>query len=1078
LGDFGFSLEPVREEQKGMQRASASYTFGRFQLDAAERRLSRDGQPIPLTPKAFDTLLTLVRHSGHALTKDELMRAVWPDGFVEEINLASNISILRKALADGQLGEAYIETVPKLGYRFIAPVQTKGASQAQATADSTFGDLLSQHLHRRHGLSQSKLAAGILQSPAVITAMCKGKRLTGPQARERVLTIIGWLRQQGALETVDEANALLSAAGMASLRQGMRGESALIQQLHAHPSAAIPPPAITPAVRRTNLPAQLTRFIGREQELAEVADALRSRRLVSVIGVAGMGKTRLAQQVGESVLNQFADGVWLVELAPLADEALVPTAVASVLGLSEQPGRSLVDALSAFIGDKHMLVILDNCEHLIEACARLAEALLRACPKLCILTTSREALRLPGEVIWRIPPLSTPDPDDLPSLDDASDFDAVQLFIEHTTLAQPDFAAAPDDLATIVRICQQLDGMPLAIEMAAALVPFLGLAGVSTGLDNRLALLTNNNRTAIPHHQTLRATLDWSYNLLTEPERALLARLSVFAGGWTAEAAHVVCESTHHALLQLVRHSLVIVVHEQGGQPRYRLLETIRHYAGERLRKRGDREATLDHHLAYFLDMAEEPVEMAGPRVDPWVQRMEADLDNVRAAFAWAMSREREGDNESALRLVWAMTSYGFHRGHWTEIGVWTNQAWSRADNASANARALGLLAKASCFLMTGDKVPGVQLCEQALPLLREADDRVNLVHCLEMIANNATDARAQAYAEELFPLAREFGSDDMQGRAFRALGTAALRAGDCAKAVVLLEQAIEFAPWDGTVSYWYLYHADPKRALALCAQKFAELTPSAVPGNTATMLLAYGIMLASEGDYAGARRILERCIRASEQMGPGRHIDLALMEMPLPLHSSELSARGVGIGIDCHGFVFLMLGLAERILGRFDYALARIEQGYTFANEAGMVWLEVVADFLKTSMKIDAGHLDGAMPKSVTCLQRLHEVDQHLGPVMGIAHIAGLLGRRGDLTRASILFGAVEALIPKLNFLGFFYFCIPLLWLQHAQGTIIAPTIIAARAALGDAEFEAAYAEGQRMTLEQAVEYALSETN
>jgi non-specific serine/threonine protein kinase len=700
------------------RRENATYTFGPFQLDSAERRLLRDGQPIPLTPKAFDTLLTLVQHSGHALSKDELMRAVWPDGFVEEINLASNISIVRKALADGRPGERYIETIPKLGYRFVAPVR----------------------------------------------------------------------------ELPDDSQVAMR--------------------------------------RRTNLPAQLTRFIGREQELAEVADALRSRRLDSVIGAAGMGKTRLAQQVGESVLNQFADGVWLVELAPLADEALVPTAVASVLGLSEQPGRSLVDALSVFIGDKHMLVILDNCEHVIEASARLADALLRACPRLHILATSREALRLTGEVTWRIPPLSTPDPSRLPSPDHASDFGAVQLFIEHTTLAQPDFAAAPDELATIVRICQQLDGMPLAIEMAAALVPFLGLAGVSAGLDDRLALLTNNNRTTVPHHQTLRATLDWSYNLLTESDRALLARLSVFAGGWTAQAAQAVCESTQQALLQLVRHSLVAVVRDQDSQLRYRMLETIRHYADEKLREHGELEATRDHHLDYFLRMAEEPIEFAGPRVDPWVRRMEADLDNVRAAFAWAMSRE--SDNESASRLASAMTTYGYHRGHWTEIGVWANQAWSRADNASANARARGLLARASCFLMTGDKVLGVQLCEQALPLLRETNDRVNLVACLEMIANNETDARAQAYAEELFPLARELGSNDMQGRAFRALGTAALRAGDTAKAVPLLEQAIAFAPWDGTISYWYLYHADPKRALALCAQKFSELTVSAVPGNAA----------------------------------------------------------------------------------------------------------------------------------------------------------------------------------------------------------------------------------------------------
>jgi predicted ATPase/DNA-binding winged helix-turn-helix (wHTH) protein/tetratricopeptide (TPR) repeat protein len=952
-----------------MQRASASYTFGRFHLDAAERRLSRDGTAIPLTPKAFDMLLTLVRHSGHALTKDELMRAVWPDGFVEEINLASNISILRKALADGQPGTSYIETIPKLGYRFVAAV------------------------HKSN------------QSPALLG-----------EGRGRV---------------------------------------------------------------RTNLPGQLTRFIGRERELAELADAVRAKRLVTVTGAAGMGKTRLALEVGKAILNQFADGVWLVELAPLIDGALVAHTAVAVFESQEQPHRTAIEGLVTILSDKHALLIIDNCEHVIDASAQLTEALLRACPNLHILATSREALRLSGEVTWRVPPLSMPDSANLPPLERTAEYDAVQLFVEHAALTQPAFTLTPANLASVVQICQQLDGMPLAIEMAAAQVADMGLAGVASGLDDRFALLNTGSRTAVPRHQTLRATLDWSYALLSEPERALLARLSVFAGGWTPDATRVVCESTHQTLLQLARKSLVMTVaheHERDGQPRYRLLETIRHYADEKLREHGDLEATRDRHLDYFLAMAEEPIDLAGPRVDKWVRRMEANLDNVRAAFAWSMSRE--SDNESALRLVWAMTSYGYHRGHWTEIGVWANQAWSRADKASANARALGLLARASCFLMTGDKVPGVQLCEQALPLLRETNDRVNLVHCLEMVANNETDARAQAYAEELLPLARELGSDDMLGRAYRALGTAALRAGDTAKAMPLLEQAIEFAPWDGTVSYWYLYHADPKRALALCAQKFSELTPSAAPGNTAPMLEAYGILLASEGNYAGATRMLERCIRASEQMGAGDHLDLALMEQPLPLDSSELSLRGFGVDMSDYSLVFLLLGLAESVLGRFDNALARFDQGYRFANETGMVWLEVMADLLKTATKIATGHLDAAMPKSVTCLRRLHEIDPYLGPVMGIAHIADLLGRRGDLTQASTLLGAVEALIPKLSIPTYYIFCIPLLWLQHAQGTVIAPTLAAARAALGDAEFEAAYAEGQRMTLEQAVEYALSETN
>jgi tetratricopeptide (TPR) repeat protein len=243
-------------------------------------------------------------------------------------------------------------------------------------------------------------------------------------------------------------------------------------------------------------------------------------------------------------------------------------------------------------------------------------------------------------------------------------------------------------------------------------------------------------------------------------------------------------------------------------------------------------------------------------------------------------------------------------------------------------------------------------------------------------------------------------------------------------------------------------------------------------------MLEAYGILLASEGDYAGARRMLERCIRASEQAKLSGGIALTQLERSLPLNTSDLSLRGFGVDTCDYGFAFLLLGLAERALGRFDYALARFEQGHKNAREVGMTWLEVMAEFLQLSTKISEDHSDSAMLTCVESLRRLNQIDPYLGPVMGIAQIADLLSHRGDLIRASTLLGAVEALIPQLNVLQYYIFCVAPLWLQHAQGTTIAPMLAAARAALGDAAFEAAYAEGQRMTLAQAVEYALSETN
>jgi len=576
---------------------------------------------------------------------------------------------------------------------------------------------------------------------------------------------------------------------------------------------------------------------------------LKTKRLATLIGVAGMGKTRLALEIGKAALDQFADGVWLVELAPLADGALVAQMVSAVLGLPERPSQQPLDVLTTFIADKHMLVILDNCEHMIEASARIADALLRACPRLHILATSREALRIPGEMIWRVPPLVTPDPLAALLLDRAGDYDAVQLFVEHATLAQPSFVLTKDNLATVAQICHRLDGMPLAIEMAAAQIADLGLAGIAAGLDDRFALLTSGSRTAVPHQQTLRATLDWSYNLLAEPARALLARLSVFAGGWTAGAAQAICESTHHGLLQLARKSLVMTVvneHERDSQPRYRLLETIRDYAAEKLRERGEREATLDRHLAYFLDMAEEPIELAGPRVDAWVRRMDPEYDNVRAAFTWSMTCDDEG--EKALRLVYGMATYAWRRGHYVEIENWVEQAQSRGNKAPAFARARALKAKASILNCLGSTAHALWHAEESLALFRQTDDRLGLAWCLEMLANNLHNDQAQMRAKEALLLFRELGSQDGQGRALRALGGAFLRAGDRAKATRLLEQSIEVARWDAWECMNCLYDANPQRALELCAQEHVYWIQTGDLENVAYSLLAYGAILMVSG--------------------------------------------------------------------------------------------------------------------------------------------------------------------------------------------------------------------------------------
>jgi non-specific serine/threonine protein kinase len=568
LSEFGFSLEPVREEQKGMQRASASYTFGRFHLDAAERRLSRDGQPIPLTPKAFDTLLTLVQHSGHALSKDELMRAVWPDGFVEEINLASNISIVRKALADGQSGERYIETIPKLGYRFVAPVQT----------------------------SPSPLGEG---------------------------------------------------------RGGVR----------------------------TNLPAALTRFIGRENEIAQVQHALGANRLVTLTGSGGVGKTRLALEVAQKMSDFskksdiFEGGIWLVELAPLSDPALAPRSVVTTLGLIEGSGRPIIDILTDFLRSKKALLVLDNCEHLIEACAQLADTLLRACPDLTILATSREPLGIAGEAVYRLPSLTFPDPHPLPPVEEMIAFDAVRLFVERAGATGSGFVMTEHNASAVAEVCRRLDGIPLAIELASARASVMPVEQIAARLDDRFGLLTGGSRAALPRHKTLRALIDWSFDLLTTEERDLLARLSVFADGFTAEAAEAVADqpSALDLLARLVDKSLS-VADVCGEVARYRLLETIRQYAHDKLLSCGELERTRDRLLNYFLCLAEraEPELRRADQIR-WLDRLEGELDNLRAALGWALDSDRHV--EAGLRLATALLWFWHARDHKREGSDWLQRA-------------------------------------------------------------------------------------------------------------------------------------------------------------------------------------------------------------------------------------------------------------------------------------------------------------------------------------------------------------------------------------------------------------------
>ncbi|MEW5940341.1 MAG: BTAD domain-containing putative transcriptional regulator, partial [Chloroflexota bacterium] len=428
-----------------------------------------------------------------------------------------------------------------------------------------------------------------------------------------------------------------------------------------------------------NLPYQVSRFIGREQELVEIADLIANNRLVTLTGAGGIGKTRLSLKAGEQMLREFADGVWFIELAALSDPALVPQSVAKVFKLLEQPGEPVLEILIRVLRQKSMLLILDNCEHLLDASAHLADALLKGCPNLKILATSREPLGITGEAQYPVPPMGLPDVQLL--LEQLLGFESVQLFDERARLVQREFALTMDNAPSIARICRRLDGIPLAIELAAARVNMFGVEQLAEQLEKSFSLLTGGSRTALPRHQTLRASIEWSWNLLSETESVLLRRLSVFAGGWTLEAAEAVCagngiepEEVLDLMTQLVAKSLVVSKQNAERTTRYHLLEMIRQYAHERHQEAGEEEQSYDKHLAWTLAWSEDlSAKLRGDEQMAAMKTIDMELDNVRNVINRALN---SGKAEFAMRVFIALEHYwdGYQpyqeRRRWLELGI------------------------------------------------------------------------------------------------------------------------------------------------------------------------------------------------------------------------------------------------------------------------------------------------------------------------------------------------------------------------------------------------------------------------
>jgi predicted ATPase/class 3 adenylate cyclase/Tfp pilus assembly protein PilF len=599
-----------------------------------------------------------------------------------------------------------------------------------------------------------------------------------------------------------------------------------------------------------NLPRPLTRFIGREGALATVESLLSANRLVTLAGAGGCGKTRVAFEVARRKLETYADGVWLVELDALADPVLVPRRVAATLNVPETPDRPPDAAVAAAIADRHLLLILDNCEHLLAACASLVEVVLRACPSVRILTTSREPLGVPGETVWRVPSLTLPQPHQ--SFDEMAHCESVGLFVERATAVAAKFALAERNAQAVTAICRRLDGIPLAIELAAARVQALSVEQIAARLDDRFRLLAHGSRTALPRQQTLRAAIDWSHDLLTDAERIMLRRLSVFAGGWTLEAAEAVCggdgieaSSAVDVMTQIVFKSLA-TMDDAGGDAWYRLPETVRHYGRERLAEAGETATVRSRHLSWYAGRAERAApELFRPDQTMWFDRLEREHDNVRSALEWALT---DGDVEAGLRLAGAIWRFWYVRGYFVEGRALLDALLERGAPTSQGARATALVGDGSLAVYgLGDYAAGCARLEDALRIYRSLGNDHEAAVVLKVLGVAAFSQgefdRARDLYEQSLTIHRALGDQLGTALCLHNLGRLAHHRGEYQKARDLIETSLGI--------FRGLSH-QPEIAAALI-----NLGPPVI----------------ELGDHESARRYLLEALAIEQQVGDARMI-------------------------------------------------------------------------------------------------------------------------------------------------------------------------------------------------------------
>jgi predicted ATPase/class 3 adenylate cyclase/DNA-binding CsgD family transcriptional regulator len=868
------------------------------------------------------------------------------------------------------------------------------------------------------------------------------------------------------------AGVWLADLGTHSLRDLPRPER-VMQLCHPDLVNEFPSLRVSKVVTSQNLPVQLTSFVGRGAELTQVRELLADNRLVTLTGAGGVGKTRLAVEVAGQLASEFGDGAWYADLAPITDSEVVPIAVARSLGLPDQPGRSTMDTLTRFVADRRMLIVLDNCEHLLDASAALVVALLGSAAKLTLLATSREAIGVAGEVGWRMPSLSLAD-------------EAIELFVDRARHARPDFAVSDDNAATVAEICARLDGLPLAIELAAARVRALSLTEILDSLHDRFRLLTGGARTAVRRQQTLRASVDWSHALLTEPERVLFRRLAAFMGGLDLDAAQAVAGSGEVQRFQvldqltlLVDKSLV-VADDSRGRTRYRLLETVRQYALEKLGESGEADGVRSRHRDYYTAMAAAIDVLAGSDYEQRLDQAEMDIDNLRAAFVW--SRENS-DVELALALASSLQALWLARGRVREGLTWfdtvlTQEVAQDAGVAAAvRARALADKVMLDILMVAADSLDWAQ---HALALAREIEDPAVLARALATCgfaaAYNAE--LAGAYFAEAIELARELDDKWRLSQILTWQASAGIAAGDPIAARAAAQEGLDLADAIGNGSD--SRHCRICLGLAQAIQgdlagavsQFRAVAAEAEAAHDG-LLQAIGLAhectaLAWQGETGAARAAAEASLASGAEFG-----GLAASVGYFALANSALAAGDAGAALDAtakaweHGKVLPGFAAhlrpfgAQAALAGGDLIAARGWADDAVATATGWA-LMTRALSTRAQVAIAQGEPEQAERDAHDALASVPEGVRHMGTSDTLECLATVTGGIGNYREAARLYGSAAAIRQRMGAVRF------KVWDPGYEASVAA-----LRNVMGEADFEAAWAEGAALSTEEALAYA-----